>query len=76
MKGGYEGWSVKLEVQNYQGTIKSSNVIGYITGGVEPDRLIYYDYSIVTNILLGILFVKKDDNIFLFISFRLMILQY
>ena len=55
MKAGYEGWSVKLEVHNYRGTIKSSNVIGYITGGVEPDRLIYYDYSIGTNILLGIL---------------------
>ena len=53
MKAGYEGWSVKLEVHNYRGTIKSSNVIGYITGGVEPDRLIYYDYSIGTNILLG-----------------------
>ena len=53
MKGEYEGWSVKLEVHNYRRTIKSSNVIGYITGGVEPDRLIYYNYSICTNILLG-----------------------
>ena len=55
MKGGYEGWSVKLEVHNYRGTIKSSNVIGYITGGVEPDRLIYYSHSLGTNILLGML---------------------
>ena len=54
MKGGYEGWSVKLEVHNYRGTIKSSNVIGYITGGVEPDRLVCYHYSICINILLGI----------------------
>ena len=53
MKGGYEGWSVKLEVHNYRGTIKSSNVIGYITGGVEPDRLVCYHYSICINILLG-----------------------
>ena len=38
MKKGFEGWKVKLEVHNYRGTIKSSNVIGYITGNVEPDR--------------------------------------
>ena len=34
----YNGWTVKLEVHNYRGDIKSSNVIGYITGNVEPDR--------------------------------------
>ena len=33
-----DGWKVKLDVNNYRGTIKSSNVIGYITGSVEPDR--------------------------------------
>ena len=36
----YKGWTVKLEVNNYRDTIKSSNVIGYITGSVEPDRLV------------------------------------
>ena len=36
----YKGWKVKLEVHNYRGTIKSSNVVGYITGDVEPDRLV------------------------------------
>ena len=34
----YNGWTVKLEVHNYRGDVKSSNVIGYITGNVEPDR--------------------------------------
>ena len=34
----YSGWIAKLEVHNYGGTVKSSNVIGYITGSVEPDR--------------------------------------
>mgnify|MGYP007023191512 CR=1 FL=1 len=52
----YKGWKVKLEVHNYRGTIKSSNVVGYITGDVEPDRLVkhyrfgeqkkYYYFSI------------------------------
>ena len=37
----YQGWTVKLEVHNYRDTIKSSNVIGYITGGVEPDRSVH-----------------------------------
>ena len=36
----YKGWTVKLEVNNFRDTIKSSNVIGYITGSVEPDRLV------------------------------------
>ena len=34
----YDGWTVKLEVHNTRDTIRSSNVIGYITGNVEPDR--------------------------------------
>ena len=34
----YAGWTTKLEVNNYGDTVKSSNVIGYITGSVEPDR--------------------------------------
>ena len=38
MKKDYDGWTVKLEVHNVRDTIKSSNVIGYITGSVEPDR--------------------------------------
>ena len=37
----YQGWTVKLEVHNYRDTIKSSNVIGYITGSVEPDRSVH-----------------------------------
>ena len=40
MKNDYKGWTVKLEVHNVRDTIKSSNVIGYITGSVEPDRQI------------------------------------
>ena len=36
----YKGWTVNLEVNNFRDTIKSSNVIGYITGSVEPDRLV------------------------------------
>ena len=34
----YTGWTVKLEVNNYGDTVRSANVIGYITGNVEPDR--------------------------------------
>ena len=41
----YAGWTAKLEVHNYGDTVKSSNVIGYITGSVEPDRrVIEYFY--------------------------------
>ena len=40
MKNDFDGWTVKLEVHNHRDTIKSSNVIGYITGSVEPDRLV------------------------------------
>jgi N-acetylated-alpha-linked acidic dipeptidase len=36
----YDGWTVKLEVHNVRDTIKSSNVFGYITGSVEPDRYV------------------------------------
>ena len=42
MKKDYDGWTVKLEVHNVRDTIKSSNVIGYITGSVEPDRRVSY----------------------------------
>jgi hypothetical protein len=38
----YDGWTVKLEVHNVRDTIKSSNVFGYITGSVEPDRRVSY----------------------------------
>ena len=32
---------VKLSTHNYYGTVKSSNVIGYIRGSVEPDRYVF-----------------------------------
>jgi hypothetical protein len=34
------GWKVRLSVHNHQGSVKSSNVIGVITGEVEPDRYV------------------------------------
>ena len=40
MIGAYKGWTVNVEVNNFRDTIKSVNVIGYITGSVEPDRLV------------------------------------
>ena len=40
-KSEYFGWSLQLKVNNYQGTVKSSNVIGYIKGDVEPDRYVF-----------------------------------
>ena len=43
MKNEFDGWEVKLEVHNHRDTIKSSNVIGYITGSVEPDRLVLFE---------------------------------
>lgn len=39
-KSPWEGWKVRLKVNNYRGTVKSSNVIGYIRGEVEPDRYV------------------------------------
>ena len=36
----YEGWKVRLKVNNFRGTVKSSNVIGIIQGDVEPDRYV------------------------------------
>ena len=55
----YKGWTVKLEVNNFRDTIKSSNVIGYITGSVEPDRLVVqflYDKYLLKVILPNILY--------------------
>ena len=43
MRNEFNGWTVKLEVHNHRDTIKSSNVIGYITGSVEPDRLVLFE---------------------------------
>ena len=37
----YSGWTLQLKVNNYQGTVKSPNVIGYIQGDVEPDRYVF-----------------------------------
>ncbi len=35
-----DGYTVRLEVNNFAGDRKSSNVIGYIKGSVEPDRYV------------------------------------
>ncbi len=35
------GRKVKLSTHNYFGTVKSSNVLGYIRGSVEPDRYVF-----------------------------------
>ena len=32
---------VRLSTHNYFGTVKSSNVIGYIRGAIEPDRYVF-----------------------------------
>ena len=34
------GFKVKLSTHNYFGNVKSSNVIGYVRGAVEPDRYV------------------------------------
>ena len=34
------GVKVRLSTHNYYGTVKSSNVIGYIRGSIEPDRYV------------------------------------
>ena len=41
MASDYEGWEVRLVTNNYFGTKKSSDIIGYIRGGVEPDRYVF-----------------------------------
>lgn len=35
------GIKVKLSTHNYFGTAKSSNILGYIRGSVEPDRYVF-----------------------------------
>ena len=37
----FRDWKLRLNVNNYQGTVKSSNVIGYIKGETEPDRYVF-----------------------------------
>ena len=63
----YKGWTVKLEVNNFRDTIKSSNVIGYITGSVEPDRLVvqflYDKYLLKVNILYKSIHTKHSLDI-------------
>ena len=65
----YKGWTVKLEVNNYRDTIKSSNVIGYITGSVEPDRLVVqflydkYLLKVMPNILYKSIHTKHSLDI-------------
>ena len=34
-------YRVRLSTHNYFGTVKSSNVIGYIRGAIEPDRYVF-----------------------------------
>ncbi len=34
-------FKVRLSTHNYRGTVKSSNVLGYIRGAVEPDRYVF-----------------------------------
>ena len=34
-------FQVRLSTHNYRGTVKSSNVLGYIRGAVEPDRYVF-----------------------------------
>ena len=34
----YKDYKVRLSVHNYEKDVKSSNVIGYIRGEIEPDR--------------------------------------
>ena len=36
----FVGWRIRLKTNNYFDTVKDSNVIGYITGEVEPDRYV------------------------------------
>ena len=36
----FAGWRIRLKTNNYFDTVKDSNVIGYITGEVEPDRYV------------------------------------
>ena len=65
----YKGWTVKLEVNNFRDTIKSSNVIGYITGSVEPDRLVVqflydkYLLKVMPNILYKSIHTKHSLDI-------------
>jgi len=35
------GWKARVVTHNYFGTKKSSNVVGYIKGAVEPDRYVF-----------------------------------
>ena len=37
----YKDYKVRLSVHNYEKDVKSSNVIGYIRGEVEPDRYVF-----------------------------------
>ena len=37
----FKGWEVSVEVNNYQASRKTPNVIGYITGAIEPDRYVF-----------------------------------
>ena len=37
----FRGWRLRLDVNNVEDTVKSSNVIGYIRGAVEPDRYVF-----------------------------------
>ena len=41
VKPGFEGWKLQLKTHNWFDTVKSSNVIGYIKGEVEPDRYVF-----------------------------------
>ncbi len=41
LKPEFAGWKVRLNTNNYFGTKKSSNIIGYIRGAVEPDRYVF-----------------------------------
>ena len=34
-------FKVRISTHNYFGTVKSSNVIGYIRGSIEPDRYVF-----------------------------------
>ncbi len=40
-KSDFRGWRVRVKTNNYFGTKKSSNIIGYIKGSVEPDRYVF-----------------------------------
>ena len=37
----FKGWKVKVSVHNTAKTIKSSHIVGTITGAIEPDRYVY-----------------------------------